>query len=98
MSSGRLPTCDGGEPVRSVAVESSTAYRHTSASTLLTAFLLIGAFAVPALGSLAARAQAQEAPPLCFGRQPTIVGTKRDDEINGTDGDDVIVGLGGNDV
>ena len=35
---------------------------------------------------------------LCFGREPTILGTSGDDVIYGTDGDDVIHGLGGNDI
>ena len=39
-----------------------------------------------------------EAPPLCAGLTPSIVGTSGDDVIEGTFEDDVIVGLGGNDV
>lgn len=34
----------------------------------------------------------------CFGRQPTIFGTKGDDVIHGTDGRDVISALGGDDL
>jgi Ca2+-binding RTX toxin-like protein len=33
----------------------------------------------------------------CFGREPTIVGTEGEDELDGTPGSDVIVGLGGPD-
>lgn len=39
-----------------------------------------------------------EAAPLCFGRQPTIVGTPGDDVLRGTSGNDVIVGRGGDDT
>ncbi len=39
-----------------------------------------------------------DAPPLCNGLLPTIVGTDGDDVIDGTFQDDVIVGLGGNDT
>jgi len=36
--------------------------------------------------------------PLCFGQQPTRIGTPGPDTINGTWGPDVIAGLGGNDT
>ena len=38
------------------------------------------------------------APPLCNGLVPTLVGTDGDDVLEGTFEDDVIVGLGGNDI
>lgn len=38
-----------------------------------------------------------EAPPACFGRVATIVGTRGNDRLAGTSGSDVIVGLGGTD-
>jgi Ca2+-binding RTX toxin-like protein len=38
-----------------------------------------------------------EAPPACFGKTATIVGTPGDDVLEGTSGPDVIVGLGGAD-
>ena len=41
---------------------------------------------------------AQAAPPTCFGRAPTIVGTHGDDTISGTDDTDVIAGLSGDDI
>ena len=37
-------------------------------------------------------------PPLCDGIEPTLVGTRRSDDLTGTDGQDVIVGLGGDDT
>lgn len=43
-------------------------------------------------------AAAAPAPPTCFGRVATIVGTEGDDALVGTPGPDVIVGLGGNDT
>jgi len=42
-------------------------------------------------------AGAVEAPPMCFDRPATIVGTPGDDVLSGTSGDDVIVGLEGTD-
>jgi Ca2+-binding RTX toxin-like protein len=45
-------------------------------------------------GSLLTGGAAEAAVP-CFGREPTIVGTRGDDLLVGTNGDDVIVGLRG---
>ena len=55
---------------------------------LLVAMAMVG-LAVPGAGA--------NAPPTCFGKPATIVGTSGDDYLGGTDGNDVIVGLGGND-
>lgn len=43
-------------------------------------------------------AVAGDAPPMCFGKQPTIIGTPGDDKLMGTNGDDVIYGDGGSDT
>ena len=57
---------------------------------LLLAIAMV-AVLVPANAALAA-------PPECFGRRPTLVGTEGADRLVGTAGDDVIHGLGGSDV
>lgn len=57
----------------------------------LTSTVLVGAFLAAAAGSAGA------APPRCFGKKATIVGTNKADVLKGTAKADVIVGLGGND-
>jgi Ca2+-binding RTX toxin-like protein len=42
-------------------------------------------------------AELEAAPPRCFGKRATIIGTANADNLIGTDNADVIVGLGGND-
>ena len=42
--------------------------------------------------------QPVEAPSICDGLTPTIIGTEGGDVLNGTEGDDIILGLGGGDV
>jgi hypothetical protein len=55
------------------------------------------AVAVPGLVGWWVTSDAGAAPPRCFGRRPTIVGTAADDRLVGTVEADVIVGLGGDD-
>ncbi|HWC13156.1 MAG TPA: calcium-binding protein [Actinomycetota bacterium] len=47
---------------------------------------------------LLAAAPVEAATGKCFGRTPTIVGTRGNDKIYGTNGNDVIVGRGGDDI
>src|SRR5688572_4696976 len=69
-------------------VRRRTAMRSTFCRLLLaTAFAVASVpLALPAAGATT-----------CFGKKPTILGTRGDDEIEGTAGRDVIQGLGGDD-
>lgn len=55
------------------------------------------AFAVLFVVGVPASAEARGLHPLCFDREPTILGTDAGDQIEGTEGSDVIVGFGGGD-
>jgi Ca2+-binding RTX toxin-like protein len=63
---------------------------------------LLGLFAglgvAAALTLFAAGAGKSQSGVLCFGREPTILGTDGNDVLTGTPGTDVIAGLGGNDT
>ncbi len=56
-----------------------------------------GALAAMAVMLHAASLSAGAAPPRCFGRTATIIGTNAGDDIDGTSRADVIVGRGGSD-
>jgi Ca2+-binding RTX toxin-like protein len=59
---------------------------------------LLAVIAIAAAGLLPIPATAQIAPPECFGKTATIVGTEGDDTLSGTTGTDVIAALDGTDT
>ena len=92
---GALPQREyrAGERDNNTKAEMKTYRWHL---TSLIALSIVALFAT-ILTPTGVRAQT-DAPPLCSGLVPTIVGTNGDDVIQGTHLDDVIVGLGGNDT
>ncbi|HEX2241335.1 MAG TPA: calcium-binding protein [Actinomycetota bacterium] len=69
--------------------------KATSMNGLKGSSLLVVTLIACALSAISASAWSQE---LCFGEQPTIVGTTASEKIRGTDGRDVILALKGDDV